>query len=88
MRFTVPWTPSAEQDLAAIWMEATGRNIIASAANTIDGLLKTDPHLRGESREGDVRILFALPLGVDFEVSELDRTVYVLSVWSVGKGND
>jgi hypothetical protein len=79
------WTPAAEQELAAIWMEAADRDTITSAANTIDDLLKADPQLRGESRQGDVRILFALPLGVDFEVSEPDRTVYVLSVWSVRK---
>ena len=83
MKYTVLWAPTAEQDLAAIWMEAEDRGTVASAANTIDALLAADAHLRGESRSGSLRIMFVPPLGVDFEVLQEDRTVFVVAVWSI-----
>ena len=83
MRYTVLWTPAAEQDLARIWTDAEDRAAIASAADTIDVLLRDDPHLRGESRSGQLRILFVPPLGVDFEVLHEDRNVRTLTVWKV-----
>jgi hypothetical protein len=86
MTFTVLWTPAAEQELAAVWLSASDRNAINSAAHTIDALLRVDPQRRGESRHDSVRILFVPPMGIDFDVSEADRTVYVLSVWSVARG--
>jgi len=50
-------------------------------ANTIDQLLKQNPLAIGEVRFDTVRSLAVAPLGVDFEVLEQDRLVYVLSVW-------
>jgi plasmid stabilization system protein ParE len=85
MIFTVLWTPTAEQELASIWLDAEDRNAVTSAAHTIDALLRADPHTRGESRHDAVRVLFVPPLGVDFDVVEADRIVYVLTVWSFGK---
>jgi hypothetical protein len=85
MRFNVSWTPTAEQDLAAVWMDADDRNAITSAAHTIDGLLAVDPESRGEVRFDTVRTLSVPPLGVDFEVVEPDRIVYVLSAWDTTK---
>jgi len=83
MRYTVLWAPTAERDLAAIWMEAADRTAVASAADTIDALLREDAHLRGESRADNLRVLFAPPLGVDLEVLPDDHTVYVLAVWTI-----
>jgi hypothetical protein len=83
VRYTVLYRPSAEQHLAAVWMAAPDRDAVRSAANTIDDLLSEDPDQRGESRYENVRILFVPPLGVDFEVNEQDRIVYVLSVWLI-----
>ncbi len=83
MRFTVVWTPSAEQELAAIWLVAADRPAITSACNTIDALLARDPSSRGRPRYDTVRELVVPPLGVDFDVQEDDRMVYVLSVWRV-----
>jgi plasmid stabilization system protein ParE len=85
MRYTVLWVRRAEEDLAAIWTGAANRNAIASAANTIDALLREDPESRGESRQGALRILFVPPLGVDFEVFEEDRLVRVLGVWTTAR---
>jgi hypothetical protein len=36
MIFTVLWTPTAEQELASIWLGAGDRNAVTSAAHTID----------------------------------------------------
>ncbi len=84
MKYTVLWTPTAEQDLAAVWLNAVDRDAVNSAANTIDAMLHRDPDTRGESRAGTVRILFVPPLGVDFDVQADDRIVYVLSAWHIG----
>lgn len=81
MKFTVIWTPAAEQDLAAIWLDADDRNAIASATNTIDWLLARTPESLGAPRFDTVRTLAIPPLGIDYEVVEQDRIVYVLSIW-------
>jgi len=86
MRYTVLWTHTAEQDLAAIWMDARDRNSVTSAASSLDALLREQADTQGESRYGNVRIMFAPPLGVEFEVLEEDRTVYVLAVWAFQTG--
>jgi plasmid stabilization system protein ParE len=86
MKYTVLWTPTAEQDLAAIWMDAQDRNAVTSAASSIDALLGEQADTQGESRYGKVRIMFAPPLGVEFEALEEDRTVYVLAVWAFHTG--
>jgi hypothetical protein len=76
MRFTVVWKPSALDDLASLW----------TAADRIDGELLNDPAAQGESRPGNRRILFVLPLAVVFDVNEPDRVVNVLSVHRVRRG--
>ena len=73
----------AEAKLASVWLDAPDRNAVTSAAATIDRLLSRDPDSRGEIRFDTVRTVSVPPLGVDFEVIELDRIVYVLIVWSV-----
>lgn len=82
MKFTVVWTPSAQQDLAAVWLGASARSAIASAADTIDRLLARDPEAIGAARFDTVRTFAIEPLGVDFEVVSQDRLVYVLSAWN------
>ncbi len=81
MKFTVLWSPDAEDDLAAIWLDADDKNAITLAGNQIDASLLQDAHLQGESRDGQLRILFAPPLAIDFEVIEDDRIARVLTVW-------
>jgi hypothetical protein len=86
MRFTVTWIPAAEENLADIWMRAADRQAVTSAAQTIDILLANDPQTRGNPRFDTVRMLTVPPLGVDFEVIEDDRLVYVLSAWETSTG--
>lgn len=86
MIYTVVWKPSAKQDLAAIWMAASNRNAVTTASHRIDVLLETDPDTRGTVLYDTVRALVVPPLGVEFEVIEDDRTVWVLSVWDASVG--
>jgi hypothetical protein len=80
MIYTVLWRPLAEQQLAQLWNNAADRKTVTSAADTIDSVLRRDPHSKGESRSGANRVLFVPPLLVLFEVLEQDRTVYVKAV--------
>jgi len=81
MRFTVIWTATAEQSLTDIWLAAEDRQLVADAANAIDGQLQFDPEQQGESRESGRRILLASPLAAKFRVFPEDRIVRVLHVW-------
>jgi plasmid stabilization system protein ParE len=85
MRFTVVWSPSASQDLADIWIRAGDRNAVARAADALDNALARDPSIQGESRQPGVRVTFAEPLGINFEVNHADRQVRVLAVWRIDR---
>jgi hypothetical protein len=74
MRFTVTWHPSAERELAQIWLQATDREGVARAADQIDQVLASEPLAQGEDFYGD-RLFVALPLAVTYTVSQPDRTV-------------
>ena len=82
MKFTVVWSPDAEQDLAAVWISAHDRTAVTLAANTLDRLLAENPESLGESRDRNVRVAFARPLGVGFEVYPDERVAFVVAVWS------
>jgi hypothetical protein len=80
MKWTVIYRPDAADDLATIWLNATNRQEIADAANSIDHQLGTCPLTAGESREGNSRVLCEGPLAAFFDVAEQDRTA---TVWAV-----
>jgi hypothetical protein len=82
VRFTVLWARSAERQLAQLWLNAGDRSALRDAADRLDAALAERADSLGESRSGDVRIAFAPPLAVEFEVLEKDRTARVLAVWS------
>jgi plasmid stabilization system protein ParE len=81
MTYTVIWRPSAEQKLTQVWIDATDRQAITDAANTIDTLLRTKPVEVGEARSANARILTVSPLSVYYDVLEQDRLVAVWAVW-------
>ena len=85
MKFTVLWTPAAEQRLAAVWIDAADRQSIVEAAAKIDTLLESSPLECGESRDGNLRIGFVSSLGFDFEVLPQEGRVYLLAVWKIGR---
>jgi hypothetical protein len=81
MSYTVSWEPSAEQELAALWMSDPTPNAVTAAPHRIDERLARDPAAVGESRAGSVRIHFEYPLGIFFRVNEQRRLVSVYHVW-------
>jgi hypothetical protein len=83
MIFTVNWTATALQQLAAIWLAAPDRNAITVASEEIDRELRTDPDTLGRPTFATVREYRHPPLAIEFEVVEADRIVHVLSVWTV-----
>lgn len=86
MRYTVLWTPAAEQDLAEVWLHAADRVAVTAAADMLDQLLAQNPDQQGEDCFDTVRTLVVPPLGVDFEVVAMDRIVYVLTAWDEARG--
>jgi hypothetical protein len=81
MSYQVFWVPEAEEELAAIWLDADDRDSVTSAAHVIDTALRLDPESIGESRAEGRRVFLEPPLGVIFVVSEPDRRVSVINVW-------
>ena len=83
--FTVTWTPSAEEDLAFIWINANSinRREITRYAETLIRNLRANADRIGESREEGVRILAETTLGVEYRVSVPDRLVTVFHVWPI-----
>jgi hypothetical protein len=83
MSYRVFWSPHAEQRLELILQDLSARTQIAAAARDIDLFLSSDPLGFGESRYDTVRVGFARPLGVQYEVLEDVRTVIVYDVWRI-----
>ena len=80
MAFHVNWKPSARDRITEIWIDATDRGQITRATDIIDEALRTNPETFGESRSGNLRIAFVLPLAVMFEVFNDDLRVDVLAI--------
>ena len=83
--YTVVWTKDASDQLAACWLNAAleRRAAITTIVATIDMHLRANAPRIGESRVRNRRVLIEEPLGVEFRVSESDRLVTVLKVWSI-----
>ena len=84
MKFSVSWTPAAEQDLADLWLNHPQlQREISDAANRVDVRLRDTPENEGESRVGKVRLVVVDPLLVEFNViaDDLRVTVVAVSLW-------
>lgn len=81
MNYSVIWLPNAEEELAALWLNASDRGAITKAAAALDELLARDPAKDGESRPNGRRILFAAPPAAIYRVHVKARQVDVLHVW-------
>lgn len=79
MRFTVVWSPVAQDQLAEIWVRATDRAAITQASHRIDQLLRVDPHLLGFPWYGD-RLITVLPLRVIVSINWMDMIAQVEEV--------
>jgi hypothetical protein len=62
--------------------DETMRLAILQASSQLDKFLVADPHSAGESREGQTRILFASPVGIEFEVDEERNLVCITRSWA------
>ena len=84
MNYTVIWEPPAENDLAAAWNGATDRTAVTRAAHRLDLALIRHPFAIGLPRNSSVnRTAVDLPLGIDYEIIEDDKTGRVVRVWSL-----
>ncbi len=79
MKFTVTWMPSAEQQLAHLWMNASDRQAVADSANRIDRTLKHHADTKGEPL-GPFLALYDEPLSVLYMLDAEDRMVRVIQV--------
>ncbi len=81
MKYTVMWAKSAEDHVADLWADAEDRESIRRACDELDALLAERPASVGESRGVNKRVAFVAPVGMEFIISDEDRTVLVLAVW-------
>lgn len=79
MPFTVVWLPSAQDELADIWVRSLDRQAVSDAANRIDRLLRQRPQSLGRPRNRH-RVYAEPPLVVAFEVLPDDCLVRVVRV--------
>ena len=82
MNFDVVWSKTAEDELAALWINPHLRPLVATASQLLDERLEQDAADLGESRLPGTRITFEPPLGMLFWVNESARRVLVLHVWA------
>jgi hypothetical protein len=84
MKWTVKYRRLAKDDLAALWLDAPDRQVLAEAADAIDAELASDPLTAGEGRGGSRRLVINSPLAAYFVVDESTRTVTVTAFvpWS------
>lgn len=80
--YTVTWNDDAVAELAAIWLTSNRRDAITRAASELEQHLRNDASTKGQSL-GEMRLLLAGDLLVAFAVSEEDRLVKILQVWSI-----
>ena len=78
--FDVRWADRADDELAAAWLAAADADAVTRAADQIENQLARDPLACGESRAGNVRLLFEPPLSVLYRVVTPARVVWVVSV--------
>jgi mRNA-degrading endonuclease RelE of RelBE toxin-antitoxin system len=79
MKYTVVWLPSAENELARMWLQGSDRRAISAASDQIDRALRINPEMKGRQL-GDRRLLRVPPVAVLFRVYPDDRMVKVIQV--------
>ena len=88
MIYDIEWLESAQRDLQAIWGaadESTKSEVSGALENAIDRLTIA-PYSQSEVRTSlRVRVLFALPLRIEFRIERFDGTIVVTHVRLVRK---
>lgn len=85
MSYRVTWATSAQDTLLKIIMSRPDRGAVVNALDRLGATLQREGPAAGESREGEFRVLFELPLAVKFSVEEPERAVTVTDVWAIGR---
>jgi mRNA-degrading endonuclease RelE of RelBE toxin-antitoxin system len=85
MNYTIAWLEEAQDQLAAVWMAADDPRAVNDAVEFLERLLRYAPLDQGESRSGDLRIVFSDPIGVLYRVDQDRRTVLIVSVGPSGR---
>ncbi len=85
MSFTVTWLDSPAAELFELWSDPNLRIAVTAACRKLDSVLEHSPNDVGESRPGDVRIIFETPLAAIYEVFLSERQVNILRVWHYPK---
>ena len=84
MNYIVHWTEIALDELAAVWTAATDRNAVTAASHRLELDIAADPYGRGLLRASSANYTAVdLPLGIEYDVIEADKTVRFLRVWSI-----
>jgi hypothetical protein len=84
MPFTVVWLPSALNELAVLWAEATDRQAVTDAADRIDRTLRQRPLTVGRPHDGH-RHYSDSPLVVVYEAIPDDCLVRVARVVRISR---
>jgi len=87
MSYTITWLPSAEHALLEIVISRPDRGAVVRALDRLGITQQQEGPVAGESREGEFRVLFELPLAVKFSVEEAERMVTVTEVWAIREPN-
>ena len=84
MNYIVHWTDAALDELADVWNVAADRNAVTAAAHRLEQEIAANPYGRGIFRVSSGNYTAVdLPLGMEYDIIEADKTVRVLLVWSL-----
>jgi hypothetical protein len=78
------WRSRALDELADVLVRSdlATQDLIERQVKDLNRRLALDPLNEGESRSGNIRVTFADPVGIIFEVAPADGIVRVLSFWT------
>lgn len=85
MRYRVIWDPDAFAALRRAWIDAKQPEAGIRAFDALEAALSEGAETKGESREGENRILLVPPLGVIFRAWPETGEVFVLQTWMFTK---
>ena len=83
MIFGVVWVPTAQNDLASIWLAAADPDAVTRASHQIDVILAWDADHQGRAF-ADTRILVVPPLLAVFDAYPDDAIAVVLELQELG----
>jgi hypothetical protein len=79
-RYTVVYLAEAEDNLIAIWADATDRDEVTASANAADRILANTPLENSVLLREQLRRLDVPPLSFYFEIREEDRLASISNV--------